>query len=104
MISQTKEKYMNINIKIPVDKTREGKAVFFNIKIMDSFQFLTSSLATLASNLAELPLTQQLKKTYSHVSDDLLRRKGVFPYNYFSSMDILRETQLPSIDRFKKHL
>ena len=104
VIAQTKEKYMSISIKIPVDKTKEDKTVFFNVKVMDSFQFLTSSLSALVNNLDSLPLTQKLKDEYVHVSDEVLKRKGVFPYTYFSSMDKLKETKLPSIDCFKNDL
>ena len=65
---------------------------------------MSSSLAALANNLEALPLTQHLKKDYPNISDSLMRRKGVFPYSYFSSMDTLKETSLPSIDKFKNDL
>ena len=47
VIAQTKEKYMSLKVGIPVDKTKEGKNVFFNVVFLDSFQFMTSSLASL---------------------------------------------------------
>ena len=72
VIAQTKEKYMCINVKVPVDKTKEKKTVFFTIKVMDSFQFLTSSLSTLANNLSSLPLTQRLKDEYIYMSAMML--------------------------------
>ena len=104
VIAQTKEKYMMITANVPVDTSKEGKLINFQIKFQDSYQFLTSSLANLVHNLETLPITQTLKCKYKNVSDDMLRRKGVFPYNYFSSLDKLQETSLPPKAAFKNDL
>ena len=53
---------MCITATVQVDKTKEGKTVFYDIKFLNSFQFMSSSLAALANNLETLPLTQHLKK------------------------------------------
>ena len=104
VIAQTNEKYMCIMANVPVDKTKTNRPIHFTIKFMDSFQFLASSLATLANNLESLPITQTMKRNYPNVNDNLLKQKGVFPYNYFSSLSILNETALPSRDKFKNDL
>ena len=95
---------MTLRIQIPVDKTKEGKTVFFNVNFLDSFQFMPSSLAKLVNNLDSLPLTQSLKSTYPRLDDTLIRRKGVFPYSYFDSLTKLHETSLPPRDAFTNDL
>ena len=44
VIAETSEKYKTLKIKIPIDED------FFEIRILDSFQFLASPLETLAKN------------------------------------------------------
>ena len=104
VIAQTKEKYMTLSAKIPVDKTKEDKTIFFTIKFLDTFQFMASSLSNLVNNLESLPQTKSLQRKYRNVSHEVLRRKGVFPYSYFKSLDTLKETALPSIVEFKNDL
>ena len=65
---------------------------------------MASSLASLVQNLKSLPLTQNLKKQYPNLTDEVITRKGVFPYAYFDNISKLSETSLPSIDKFKNDL
>ena len=104
VIPQTTEKYMSLTASIPVDKTKEGKPVFFNINFIDSYQFMTSSLASLVNNLDDLPFTNLMKQTYPSLSDQTIRRKGVFPYSYFDSLERLQETSLPPRSEFTNDL
>ena len=104
VIPQTKEKYMNITARIPVDKTQEGKTVFFNVAFLDSFQFMSSSLASLVNNLDSLPFTEMLKRDYPNLTNETIKRKGVFPYSYFDSLNKLQESSLPSRAAFMNDL
>ena len=104
VIPQTKEKYMSLTARIPVDKAKEGKNVFFNVVFLDSFQFMSSSLANLTNNLDSLPFTEVLQRDYPNLQNDTLRRKGVFPYSYFDSLSCLQETSLPSREAFTNDL
>ena len=105
VIPTTKEKYMSLTARVPVGHDRKGKKIFFNICFLDSFQFLSSSLATLVGTLDHLPITErQMKSLYPAVSDSVIRRKGVFPYSYFDSLSRLDETCLPPIEVFKDDL
>ena len=104
VIAQTREKFMNMTMKVPVDKTKDNAPVFFDIKFLDSFQFMASALSSLAQNLQTFPETENLKLSYPNLTDALIKRKGVFPYAYFDSMSKLDETSLPSIDKFKNDL
>ena len=104
VIAQSKEKFMSMRAKVPVGKTKTGKTINFEIAFLDSYQFMSSSLATLANNLDSLPLTQKLRQDFPNLSDDLITRKGVFPYSYFSSLSKLDETCLPPRSAFKNDL
>ena len=67
---------------------------------------MASSLDKLASYLTDLPLvTKEFQKdNYTAKQINLLKRKGVFPYDHISSFDSLQETSLPSQDKFYNSL
>ena len=104
VIPQTKEKYMNITARIPVDKSKDGKILYFNVTFLDSFQFMSSSLASLVNNLESLPFTDVLQREYPNLTNNIIKRKGVFPYTYFDSLDKLKETSLPAREAFRNDL
>ena len=104
IIPQTKEKYMTVTARIPVDQTREGKTVYFNVVFLDSFQFMSSSLANLTNNLDSLPFTEVLQRDYPNLSNETIKRKGVFPYSYFNSLSQLQESSLPPREAFRNDL
>ena len=104
VIPQTKEKYMTLIARIPVDQTKEGKLIYFNIVFLDSYQFMSSSLANLTNNLDSFPFTEMLMRDYPHLTNDVIRRKGVFPYSYFDSMAKLQESSLPPRKAFTNDL
>ncbi|KAJ8981439.1 hypothetical protein NQ317_015641 [Molorchus minor] len=75
-------------------------------RFIDSFRFLASSLDKLSSylNMDDLNI---LKKEFSYLNCDslkLLTRKGVYPYDYITSMEILEERALPSSTDFHNKL
>ena len=104
VIPQTKEKYMALTARIPVETTRENKEVYFNVEFRDSYQFMSSSLANLTSNLDSLPFTEVLQRDYPNLSKDVIKRKGVFPYSYFDALSRLQESSLPSRSAFRNDL
>ena len=104
VIPQTKEKYMQLRARIPVETTKEGKTIYFNVVFLDSFQFMSSSLANLVNNLDSLPFTDVLKREYPHLNNDTMKRKGVFPYSYLDSLSKLQESCLPPRSAFKNDL
>ena len=104
IIPQTKEKYMSLTARIPVDKTKEGKKVYFNVVFLDSFQFMSSSLANLVTNLDSLPFAEVLHRDYPNLTNVIVKRKGVFPYTYFNSLSRLQESSLPPRSAFKNDL
>ena len=74
----------------------------FEIRFIDSFKFLQTSLANLVSNLQPIDF-KNLNRVFKDQSS-LVTRKGCYLYDYVSSIDILKETKLPSKDLFYSKL
>lgn len=91
-IPQNMEKYVSFTI----DKLR----------FIDSFQFMPSSLETLAGNLKRSGIEnfKQLSKYYSGEQLDLITEKGVYPYDYMNSFAKFNDTKLPKIKQFYSKL
>ena len=102
-IPTTEEKYISFSKFIAVDqyysKKRE-KVLFkkFEIRFIDSFKFLQTSLANLVSNLQPSDFSNLQKNIKNNSS--LLTRKGVYPYGYVTSIEKLQETKLPPKEAF----
>ena len=60
---------------------------------------MSSSLDSLAQNLNTFPILDQF-----HPNQPLLRKKGVYPYEYMSSFEKFEETQLPPKSEFYSNL
>ena len=93
-IPSTEEKYISFSKKIKVDEyrsRRNGETIplYFEIRFIDSFKFLQTSLANLVGNLQpdDFHNTKQVFKE----NVELLTRKGVYPYDYVSSFEKLTE-------------
>ena len=106
VIPLNKERYISFTkytTTIPtVSGKRKNPKNAISFRFIDSFRFMASSLDKLASYLTDLPiLTKQFQKdSYTSHQIQLLQRKGVFPYEYISSFDKLKETQLPTHEDF----
>ena len=74
----------------------------FEIRFIDSFKFLQASLADLVKNLKSSDF-KNLNRVIKHNSS-LLTRKGVYPYDYVTSINKLKETKLPSKEAFYSKL
>ena len=106
-IPSTEEKYISFSKKIKVDEHFSRKKgttlpIKFEIRFIDSFKFLQTSLANLVSNLQPTDFKNLNRVIKENTS--LLNRKGCYPYDYVSSTDILKETKLPSKDLFYSEL
>ena len=107
IILSTEEKYITFSKRITVDhyySKNMGKLLpkKFEIRFIDSFKFLSTSLANLVSNLESSDF-KNLNKVIKNNSS-LLTRKGVYPYDYVTSIDKLKETKLPSKEDFYSKL
>ena len=77
-------------------------SLYSEIRFIDSFKFLQTSLANLVGNLQKDDFYNTKEILKENV--DLLTRKGVYPYDYVSSDEKLFETQLPPKEEFYSKL
>ena len=71
-----------------------------NLRFIDSFQFLSTSLENLVSLLLKSgrdKFVHTIKQLGDH---DSVFAKGVYPYSYMTGAEKFGETQLPPIDAF----
>ena len=89
VIAKNKEDYISFSIKIPVekyiDKKGEEKDKLIEIRFIDSFKFMASSLDSLTKNLVSSGKKLFGFEDYSDLKYDLLTRKGVYRYEYINS-------------------
>ena len=114
-IPNNEEKYISFSKKIQVDtypkKTLnadgdifyEQKPKYHEIRFIDSFKFMATSLEKLVNNLPKDDCIN-LGLYYSGDKFNLLARKGVYPYEYMDSLEKLKETTLPPKEAFYSRL
>jgi hypothetical protein len=80
------------------------KINWVNFQFLDSFRFMPSSLQNLVDNLTDEQMIHT-KSIYLNQKDfQLMRRKGVFPYQYIDTFNRLLETKLPPLEAFYSNL
>ena len=108
VIAKNKEDYISFSIKVPVDsyidKNGEEKDKLIELRFIDSFKFMSSSLDSLTKNLVGSKKRLFGFEDYSELQYDLLTRKGVYPYENVNSWDQFNETQHCPIDAFYSNL
>ena len=103
-IAKTEENYISFSKTIVVDsftkwdkEARNYKEIRVKRKIrfLDSYKFMASKLEKLVSNLDSFP---NLERCFEGEQLELVKRKGVYPYDYMNSFEKLAETHLPTIE------
>ena len=85
---------------IPLNGERFLQFQIGNLKFLDSFQFLSTSLENLVSLLLKSG-KQNFPHTIKHLGDcEFTFAKGVYPYSYMTDPSKFDETQLPPIENF----
>ena len=80
---------------IPQNLEKYLSLIVGQLKFLDSFQFTPKSLDVLSKTLEDDEFNYLVEScTTSHV--DLVRRKGVYPYDYMDSVERFDETELPA--------
>ena len=90
IIANNFEKYMSFRL---------GK----HLHVIDSFQFMSQSLDKLSSNLPEDRFIYTREEINGKIKGDLLdliKKKGVYPYDYMDSCSRFNENQLPKREDF----
>jgi hypothetical protein len=106
-IPNTEEKYISFSKEVEVDRfiNKEGKEVIVKreLRFIDSFRFMPSSLDALVKNLHK-DQCKNLNRFFSGTQRDLLLRKGVYPYDYVDSVQRFADTDLPPQSSFYSKL
>ena len=89
----------NIKVGSYINKEGETKPINYKIRFIDSFKFMSTSLDSLVNNLPEEAFTN-LKKYYRGNKFSLVKRKGVYPYEYMNSLERFKENKLPPKESF----
>ena len=106
-IANNEEKYISFTKTITIgsylNKEGEIKPKNFNIRFIDSFKFMSTSLDSLVNNLPEEAF-KNIKKYYTGDKLNLIKRKGVYPYEYMDSIERFKENKLPPRELFYSSL
>ena len=95
---------------IPLNTEKFKMIKINNLTLLDSFAFLGDSLEKLVDTLKvshhKFPFIKKWMTKYQRgmASVGMILRKGVYPYEYITSYDRLKEKQLPSKDKFYSRL
>ena len=85
---------MNINC-IPNNMEKYMAFMLGNhLVFLDSFQFMSSSLDNLVKNLRDEAF-KYTKQEFEKEQFNLMKQKGIYPYDHMDSFDRFNETQLP---------
>ena len=89
VIAKNKEDYIAFSVKVTVDrytdKNGDKRDKFIELRFIDSFKFMSSSLDSLMNNLVFGGRKLIGFEDYSELQYDLLTREGIYPYEYISS-------------------
>ena len=92
-------KQMNINV-IPNNSEKYMTFMLGNhLNFIDSFQFMSSSLDKLVSNLPNEAF-KYTSKEFKNEKFELMRKKGIYPYDFMDSFEKFDKTGLPTKDEF----
>ena len=115
-IPKTDEKYISFgkNILMGTFTTDDGKerTAYLEMRFIDSLKFMRGSLDSLAKTLGKdqfktltNQMLPQIPKGHNRIESlNLLKQKGVFPYEYMTDFFKLSATSLPPKDAFYSQL
>ena len=108
-IPNNEEKYISftkhINVGNYIDKkTGKTKNINYKLRFIDSFKFMATSLDSLVKNLPEDAFNNLKREFPEEEKLNLLKRKGVYPYEYMDDLNRLEETKLPPKETFYSRL
>ena len=99
-IPNNEEKYISFSKDIVVGEYEKDKKknheIKHEIRFIDSFKFMASSLDSLVGNLTKSGL-EKLKETKKEFGEKvkLLSRTGIYPYDYMSGIETFSEEKRP---------
>ena len=106
-IPNNEEKYISFTKNTVVgsytDKKGKDKPIKHKIRFIDSFKFMSDSLESLVNNLPD-DAFNILERYYKGEKLSLVKRKGVYPYEYMDSLERFKENKLPPKEAFYSRL
>ena len=101
-IPNNEEKYISFSKEIVIGEYKNKKGekveVKHEIRFLDSFKFMASSLESLVGNLGLEKLIETRKEFGEKVK--LISRKGIYPYDYMNGIKKFSEKNLPAKEKF----
>ena len=108
VIAKNKEDYISFSVEVAVDKYVDKlgneKEKLIELRFIDSFKFMASSLDSLTRNLVGGGHKMFGFENCSEQQYELLTRKGIYPYEHMTSWDRFEDTELPPIESFYSSL
>ena len=101
-IPNSEEKYISFSKSILPDDVEDNYKNRIEIRYIDSFKFVASSIDSLSKNLSREQF-REMSKVFEK-DTDLLIRKGVYPYDYMDNFERFNETELPPAKEFYSRL
>ncbi|XP_058980338.1 uncharacterized protein LOC131803264 [Musca domestica] len=97
IIPLTKEKYISLSHTVNMNPYDRHKT--FEYRFLDSIRFMASSLDALDSYCTDGDMS--IRKHFTNDNEfNLMRKKGIFCYEYLNSFEKLNDTTLPPIESF----
>ena len=85
------------------NKEGKDKPIKHKIRFIDSFKFMSTSLESLVNNLPD-DAFNILERYYKGEKLSLVKRKGVYPYEYMNSLERFKENKFPPKEAFYSRL
>jgi hypothetical protein len=110
VIPQTDEKYISISQQMKVgiyynrDTGEFDRNAYRELRFLDSYRFMASSLDKLSANLSADQLVNLAKFYPEKDQFELLKRKGVYPYEWMDDVSKMNHRQLPPMEDFYSSL
>ena len=106
-IPNNEEKYISFTKNTVVgsytNKEGKDKPIKHKIRFIDSFKFMSTSLESLVNNLPN-DAFNNLERYYKGEKLSLVKRKGVYPYEYTDSLERFKENKIPPKEAFYSRL
>ena len=98
---ERKNKYSDVNINVIPHNIEKYLAFMlgYNLVFIDSFQFMSSSLSNLVNNLPNEAF-KYIGEEFQDEQLSLMKKKGVYPYDYMDSFKKFEDNRLPNKEDF----
>ena len=103
-IPKNEENYISFTKEIEVDNKTKTISVKHELRFIDSFKIMATSLVSLANNLPDNTFNNLSYFFEEQAKLKLLKKKGVYPYDYMDCFERLSQTTSPPIESFYSEL